>query len=102
MLFTGDTCLKVFILKGSLMRYFASAHNNETFVFDQQTADFCLNLCLEITKIHKFIEFYSQNCFENLEDDIVNCRRETDLGKSKAVIALTKNSLEIPCTLQAY
>ena len=60
-------------------------------------AKFYLNLGLEITKIYKFIEFYSHKCFEKLADEIVNSRREVDLNKSKPVIALTnkltRNSL---------
>ena len=50
-------------------------------------AEFYLNLDFKITKIHEFIEYYPQKCFEKLTNEIVNSRRETDLDKSKAIVA---------------
>ena len=70
-------------------KYLISSYFEKEFLINTKMEEFYLNLRLKIIRIYKFIELYPQNCCETLANEIVNSRREADLNKSKAVIALT-------------
>ena len=70
-------------------KYLISSYFGKEILINTEMAKFYLNLGLKITRIYEFIQFHPQKCFETLANEIVNSRREADLDKSKAVIALT-------------
>ena len=55
--------------------------------------NFYLNLGLECTKIHRFVEYFPQKCFKGFVKSVVHARRLGDQNKKSTVIAETMKLL---------
>ena len=56
-------------------------------------AQFYLQQGLVITRIYEFVQFYPEECYENLAKSIVSDRRLADLELDKKVLAFSQKLL---------
>ena len=54
-----------------------------------EMAKFCLEKGLKITRIHEFVEFHPEKCFEDLGNRICEARRQGDRDPDYQILALT-------------
>ena len=82
---------KALILKPQRMLILSYKLNNGCVI--TPLLKFCLKLGLRCTKIHRFLEYIPQKCFNGLVQSVVDARREGDENPDSIVVAETMKLL---------
>ena len=74
-------------------KFLISSYFGEKILLSTNLCKFYLEMGLQISKVHEFVEFYPQRCFSALADQIVQDRRRGDQNPSYRITAMTQKLL---------